>query len=337
MNREPPMPSQEPNSAPQQSNPHIANEGAIYLHLKPQNLLGFLYFFLALGLTTIAIYLSLSPHIALWLAGQTLLSFALLQWFCVLHEAGHKTLFRSSWLNKLSGYVAGFFALIPFDCWKLVHARHHRWTGWQDMDATTATLVPRKLYWLERVVINTCWVLSLPLFSTIYRLSNYWLLPRLLRYFPLARQRWRLALNIAGYLTAYGLLIWLLGPLTMVKLTGLSLFLTLVMQDPLILSQHTHIPMQLSGGKPVVPFPPKEQEIFTRSLWFPLWFSRWILINLDAHELHHVHTSVPGYYLHTLGRDSHNGVPWWKWLWAAKRVRADVLLFQNRNQTGFDI
>jgi fatty acid desaturase len=121
------------------------------------------------------------------------------------------------------------------------------------------------------------------------------------------------------------------------QLTGAALFLTLVMQDPLILSQHTHIPMQLSHGEPVLPFSPKEQEVFTRSLLFPLWFSRWILINLDAHELHHVHTSIPGYYLHKLGRQTQNGVSWWRWLLAAKRVPGDVFLYQNRNQTGFDI
>lgn len=319
------------------SNPHSAQEGTAHVHLKPTDLLGFLYFFLALGLTGVAIYLSLLPHLAVWLAGQVLLSLALLQWFCVLHEAGHKTLFRTGWLNKTAGYVAGFFALIPFDCWKLVHARHHRWTGWQDLDATTATLVPRELHWLERAVVNACWMLSLPLFSTVYRLSNYWLLPRLFRYFSRTRQRVRLTLNIVGYLAAYGLLIWIVGPVPLLQITGLALFLTLAMQDPLILSQHTHIPMQLSDGKPVTPFTPKEQEVFTRSLLFPLWFSRWILINLDAHELHHVHTSVPGYYLHALGRDTQNGVAWWKWLWAAKRVRGDVLLFQNRNQTGFDL
>lgn len=331
------MPSLLPASVLYEKGSHSAIEPTAGLHLKPQNVLGFLYCSLALGLTGFALWLSLSPHIALWLAGQVLLALALLQWFCILHEAGHKTLYRSAWLNKCAGYVAGFFALIPFDCWKLIHARHHRWTGWQDLDATTATLVPRKLHWFERLIVNTCWRFSLPLFSTLYRLNNYWLLPRLFRYFPHGLQRRRLVLNVAGSLAVYGLLIGFVGPQTFVQLTGLALFLTLVMQDPLILSQHTHIPMQLSHGQPVVPFPPQEQEVFTRSLLFPLWFSRSILLNLDAHELHHVHPSIPGYSLHVLGRDTQNGVPWWKWLWAAKQVPGDVLLFQNRNKTGFDL
>ena len=48
--------------------------------------------------------------------------------------------------------LAAFFALIPFGCWKLIHGMHHHWTGWQDLDATTATLVPRPLSRVERML-----------------------------------------------------------------------------------------------------------------------------------------------------------------------------------------
>lgn len=305
--------------------------------LKPRNAWGWVYVMLASSLTSLALGLSLRTELAAWIAGQILLSLALLQWFSLLHEAGHKTLFRTAVLNKIFGHVAGFWALIPFDCWKQIHARHHFWTGWQDLDATTATLVPRPLHWLERAIVILCWWTWIPLFSTLYRLNNYWNLPRLFRYFPQARHRWSLTLNILVYLIAYAVLIAVVGPRRSLELFGLGLLLTLMMQDPLILSQHTHIPMELSGGGEVLPFVPADQEVFTRSLIFPQWFSRWILVNLDAHELHHVYPSVPGYYLHTLQRQTLNGVPWWRWLLRAKQVRGDVLLFQNRNLTGYDI
>ena len=74
-----------------------------------------------------------------------MLALALVQWFAVLHECGHETLFRGKRANSIVGQVAGFFALIPFYNWKRVHARHHKWTGWQDVDPTTAALVPREL------------------------------------------------------------------------------------------------------------------------------------------------------------------------------------------------
>ena len=311
--------------------------GAAYAHLLPRDSIGILYVALAAGLTGGAVCLSLSPHLGLWLAGQVLLSLVFVQWFALLHEAGHKTLFRTAWLNKYAGHLAGFLALIPFDCWKLVHARHHRWTGWQDLDATTASLVPRRLSWFEKLILNACWWLCLPLFATLYRWQNYWNVVRLFNLFPRRDLRWRIALNLAGYLAAYGVLAWLVGGGRLLQVAGLALYLTLVIQDLLILSQHTHIPMQLSEGREVAAFTPQEQEVFTRSLHFPVWFSRLILLNLDAHELHHVYACVPGYYLHTLGRNTRHGVPWWKWLYRAKRIRADVLLFQNRNQTGFDV
>lgn len=314
----------------------MSPDEAAHAHLKPRDSLGFLYLFLAIGLTTLSIGLSTSIHLGSWLIGQILLAFVFIQWFALLHEAGHKTLFRTARLNKLSGHLSGFMALIPFDCWKYIHARHHFWTGWQDLDATTATLVPRTLSRLEGFVVNFCWWLWIPLFSVLYRLNNYWLLPRLFRYFPATPMKWRLGLNVAAYLLGYGLLIWFVGPQRLLQLTGLGLLISMMLQDLLILSQHTHIPMQLSHGADVTPFSPREQEIFTRSLIFPRWFSRWILINMDAHELHHVHSSIPGYYLHTVHEQTTNAVPWWRWLLSAKRVRADVLLFQNRNQTGYD-
>ena len=77
--------------------------------------------------------------------------------------------------------------------------------------------------------------------------------------------------------------------------------------------------------------------MFTRSLRFPAWFSTLFLLHMDAHELHHMYPAVPGYYLPRIEYAPHNEVNWWRWLMSAKRVRGEVFLFQNRNQTGLDI
>lgn len=305
--------------------------------LRPSNAMGFLFVVLCSGLTATSLFLSTFHELWVWLIGQVLLACAMLQWFALVHEAGHKTLFRSGRLNYLAGHLAGYFAVFPFECWKLVHGVHHRWTGWQDLDATTATLVPRKLTWWERFAVNFCWRLWLPLFSILYRFGNYWNLRRLYRLFAHKRSCRNLTCNIVLLLTGYFVTVYWLGPIQFVRLVGLGLFLSLMMQDLLILSQHTHVPMQLSGGESVDPFPPLEQEVFTRSLRFPPWFSRLILLNMDAHELHHMYASVPGYYLHRIDYVTQNEMPWWLWMVRAKRVPGEVLLFQNRNQTGLDI
>jgi acyl-lipid omega-6 desaturase (Delta-12 desaturase) len=310
---------------------------AAFAHLRPHDWRGALHVLFGLVLTGLALLLSASSLVGLWLLGQGLLAIAFLLWFAVLHEAGHKTLFRTTWLNALAGHLAGFLALIPFPCWKLVHAQHHRWTGWQDLDPTTATLVPRRRSGLELLVVRACWFLWIPLVAVLYRLGNYWNLLRLRRVFPHRAHRRQLTTGIILYLGAYGVLLVLGGPGRLLTFTGLGLYLTLALQDLLILSQHTHIPMQQSNGRPVPPVPPARQEIYTRSLRFPAWFAHWVLLNLDAHELHHMYPRVPGCDLHHIPYRTHLAVPWWRWVLAAKGMRGDVLLYQNSNQTGYHI
>src|SRR5262245_53959352 len=111
-------------------------------HLKPRDRTGFLYLAWSVGLPSLALSLSTSDGWPLFLLGQFLLAVALLQWFVLLHESGHNTLFRTPLLNRCTGRLAGYFAVIPFGCWKLVHGVHHRWAGWQDLDLTTVALVP---------------------------------------------------------------------------------------------------------------------------------------------------------------------------------------------------
>lgn len=304
--------------------------------LQPSDPAGIFYTLLASGLTAGGIALSIQESWLAWACGQLLLAITMIQWWAILHEAGHKTLFRSRGMNRWVAHLAGFWSLIPGDCWRLVHARHHYWTGWQDRDMTTETLVPRQLKGYERLVINSCWLLWIPMFATLYRLNNYWNYPRLRKQFADSADQRLLRNNIVIYGISYVAIAVALGPMLTLKLLGAAIFITLALQDLLVLSQHTHIPMELAEEREIRPFTPAQQEVFTRSLQFPAWFSRLILLNLDAHGLHHMYPRVPGYRLHALQeRDTLNTVPWWAWVIGAKSTPGTVLLFQNRDQTGF--
>ena len=304
--------------------------------LQPSNWLGMFYMLYATLMTFMSVVMSLSENPWMWLAGQVLLAITLIQWFAILHEAGHKTMFKTRWLNRWVCHVSGAFALIPGDCWRLVHAKHHYWTGWQDLDVTTETLVPRELRTFERITINTCWRLWIPLFASLYRWNNYWNLPRLRNMFQRPNQKRLVTVNILVYLLLYTVLIMIVGFSEILAICGLALLISFALQDLLILSQHTHIPMKLSQGATVRPFNPAQQEVFTRSLIFPNWFARLVLLNFDAHGLHHILPRVPGYHLHRLqSTETLNCIQWWKWIVAAKSVPGEILLFQNRDQTGF--
>ena len=180
-------------------------------HLRPSNTAGALVILGALGATTIAIALALRTEWWLWLTGQLILALALVQWFAILHECGHETLFRSRRFHAVTGQLAGFFSIIPFYNWKRVHGRHHKWTGWQDVDPTTATLVPRELSRAERLLVNVCWRYWVPLFSVLYRINNFWHWTRLRSLFENSEDRRRLAVSSLGLVTAYGAVAVLVG------------------------------------------------------------------------------------------------------------------------------
>jgi omega-6 fatty acid desaturase (delta-12 desaturase) len=267
-----------------------------------------------------------------YLGAQAILSLAFVHAFVLLHEAGHHTLFASRRVNRLVGHLAGFVALIPFHAWQRIHARHHRYTGWQDLDATTAALVPRAIRPWERAVVNLAWRTWLPLFSIVYRLQNYWNLPRIAPFLGDDAARRAVRINVVVLLSTYALLVAWVG-VGALLLVGPALLASLVIEDVLLLSQHTHLPQRLSGGAAVRAFRPLEQAQFTRSLRLPRALST-LVMHFDAHELHHMYPSVPGYRLSRIAYRAPNEVDWIAWTRAAKRLSGVDFLFRNRNDTG---
>jgi fatty acid desaturase len=306
--------------------------------LRPRDDVGALIVAWVSAITAGGVALSLSSHSAVWLVGQALLALALVQWFVLLHECGHRTLFRRRWPNTVVGFVAGVLAQLPATSWRFVHARHHLWTGWQDLDPTTQGLVPRPLSRLERLVVDVAWLTGFPMAALSYRLGTFNRPLRLWRLFARPAQRRALVLGLAAHALATLALVaglaQALGPLGALRLVLLALALAYAVQDLLMLSQHTHVPQRVAGGARVRPVPALEQPAFTRSLVFPRWASSLLLFGFDAHERHHAHPQVPGWLLARLTTPTPNALPWWRWLVEAKRLRGHVLLYKNRAETG---
>ena len=305
-------------------------------HLRPSNREGLVVIAGAILWTTGAIWLSTRDAMLWWALGQTLLGAAFVQWFVILHEAGHDTLFRSRRLNGLAGSLAGAMSLIPYRCWRRVHGRHHKWTGWQDLDPTTESLAPRERRPLERAMVNLCWRFWIPLFSVGYRIQNYWNLPRLFAMFERGGDRRAMQRDAFALLAIYAGLLVIVGPMAMLRTVGAALIISLVLEDLLLLSQHTHVPQNVSEGESVRPFPAIEQAQFTRSLRLPNAVSR-VLLHFDAHELHHMYPFVPGYHLHRIPYRATHEVGWWTWVMGARRMKGEILLYQSRLQTGSEL
>jgi omega-6 fatty acid desaturase (delta-12 desaturase) len=306
-------------------------------HLKPGNLRGAAVLSGAVAGTAAGLWLSSHDAVLPWALGEIVLAVALVQWFVLLHECGHETLFHTHALHRPAGHVAGFLALIPFECWRRIHAHHHRWTGWQDLDPTTVSLTPRPRSRFVYRAVNVCWKYWIPLFSTTYRVDNFWNIPRLVRLFQSDRRARRCFIaNATAQAAAYAAVVLLVGPLTLARSVGVALVLAFMIEDVLLLSQHTHVPMGLSHGRAVEPHSAVAQEMFTRSLRLPAWLSC-VWLHFDAHELHHMYPFVPGYRLNEVPYATANEVSWRQWVPAARAMPGELFLFQNRSESGFDV
>lgn len=294
--------------------------------LRPRNDVAWLHVVLCLLLVGGGLAVSAADHPIAYVSGQVMLAFGCFQALILVHEAGHRTLFPGRPINDLVGTVAGFLALVPYASWRPIHARHHRYTGWQDLDATTESLVPRQFSGWERFVIDLAWRSWLPLFSIIYRIQNYWRIGRICPYLARTVRPVRLRWAAHAQLLAYALLVAWFGVAESLFMVGPALLLSLAFQDIILLSQHTHMPTHLSHGRNVRPFPPLRQGPYTRSLRLPAWLS-WLILHFDAHELHHLYPAVPGYLLRRIPYAPPNEVHWLTWIREVKSMSGHDFLF----------
>ena len=49
----------------------------------------------------------------------------LMRLFMIQHDCGHRSFFRSAWLNDLLGSVIGVLTLTPHGYWRKAHNIHH--------------------------------------------------------------------------------------------------------------------------------------------------------------------------------------------------------------------
>lgn len=289
--------------------------------------------------TAVAFWLSAQAEAPVWLCGQALLAVAILQWFFLLHDCGHRHFFKTPWLNTLVGHLASIFCIVPFSPWRAIHAQHHLWTGWKDRDPTQASVTLAELPRFLRVLMDVCWVLWIPLFTSVFGIRNFWNLPRCLRHFTRSRQEgWHHALSMAIIVAAWVLAWVVVMPQGFWQFYALGFLGFFVLSDPLLLSQHSHMPSRTADEEEVVANKLWDQDQYTRSVVFPRWVSRHVLLNFDVHIAHHLLPNIPCYHL---GRvhdelETVNTIGWWRWLLAAKRTPAHVLLLRSRLETGYD-
>lgn len=272
----------------------------------------FLFFVAAMGVA------GTTDSLALYLAAEIAGGLAILRSFCLVHDLSHGVLLKGRRRNDAAGLLASWVCALPYYPWKRVHIEHHTWAGWRHRDPTESDTDFADLKPAEQWLATWAWRLSLPLLGFSFSCRTFWNIPRLRTFFPARDDRRRFWLSVLSIPAVHGLAWALLGSAyPRAYLPAFTLFLFLL--DPLMISQHVGIPLLQRGSRDVRPVRAEEQEVFARTLVFPRWFARHVLLGFNYHSAHHARPAVPGHRLDEIPFRATHSESWWRWLLSAKR------------------
>jgi len=230
-----------------------------------------------LGLAAVTGTAVLAAPGAWWLLPAVVHGIVLVFLFAPLHETVHRTAFRTGWLNRAVGDLAGFVLVLPPRWFAAFHFAHHRFTQDPERDPELATPKPTTL-------LGYAWIVSG---------IEYWfrtvrgLLRRALGIAPDPflddRLRRRAIAEARTYLALYALLA--AGSLAVGSDLALRLWVVpVLLGQPFLrlylLSEH--------WGCPTV----KDYWANTRST-ISLAPVRWIAWNMPNHAEHHANPAIP--------------------------------------------
>ena len=227
----------------------------------------------ALGITGSAIALEAPGWPVLLLPHAILLAFL----FCLLHEAIHRTPFRSGWLNTAAARGAGLAVFLPPTWFRHFHLAHHRHTHDPERDPELARPLPRSkrgLAW--HIAGGSYWAREgRMLFVNAAGRNRDAFVPASARGALAREARWFLLL----YAGAAALSVWM-GTTALLWLWLLPLMLGQPFLRLYLLAEHTgcpHVPDMLRNTR----------TTFTNPL------VRFVAWNMPYHVEHHVHPVVP--------------------------------------------
>jgi omega-6 fatty acid desaturase (delta-12 desaturase) len=233
---------------------------------------------------------------AFWVA-QLHLGLSMFRFFVIVHECGHRTLFRSPRLCAVVGTIASAFCLVPFVPWSRVHRQHHKWVGIMDKDPTQELLLRMRSYsastnFLYRIV----WQLWIPVMYFVFIVRVFWGHP--FATWRAGQRRDAIESLISSMLCLaprVAVAFWL-GWQTSLLWTLPMLAVFLFVDENLSLPQHTGLfPFVSSERSSPIPF--HAQDAITRTTHEPGILAVLLSYNFTLHTEHHLFPGVPWYWL----------------------------------------
>ncbi len=231
-----------------------------------------------------------------WLA-QPLLAVFYFHNFALLHDCGHGSVHRKTWVNTLIGHYHSLFCFLPFHPWKDIHNEHHSWTGNLEKDPTLKKV--RQLRRAGRIpfLARLAWYTWIPAAGLLQH-TVFWMYPwDSYRSGELRGGRLRRSLlSIALLAATYGA--WAAGAPAELSFRAVwpSFLLYLMGVELVNLPHHAGMPTyQSSAERPRLY--PWEQHLSTRSCIYPGYLSELLVLNFNLHTEHHFFPTLPWYRL----------------------------------------
>ena len=273
-------------------------------YLKASNTYACFHTVYDISLIMFSIFLSLSSNTIFWALGQVILFIHIWRSFSILHSCAHNSFFLNRKLNIVVGCFFSIFAFVPFEDWKKAHVLHHKWVGDRKNDPSLCLPHVESISDKTKTVLDLCWKLHLPIFSFIV------ILIKIFEKKEKKEKKEKLSTSIIFIILSHLLLLFLMG-FEYFKVFTIPFLGYLFTSDLIIISQHNMV-----GENHGRRFPLKmlEHQEVTRDLQFPSFISRYVLLEFDKHNLHHVFPSLPHYKLSHIDDQAFDFHPKKNWL-----------------------
>lgn len=217
--------------------------------------------------------------------------------FSLMHDAVHRAVSKSQYINDLSGVISGSICLLPFEPWRKSHLEHHSWSGNIDKDPVMGLVkgYPHFDPKLQKT-LNFFWRLWVPTLAVMQYGLFYLLATKI---FIAKRDSLKVLLSLLSPLLLWGSLIYFLPTAFTLTILFPAFLLYMIAVEVVNFPHHLQLP-QFEGD---VRFPVWEQYKTSRSCIYPLWFAQHIVLNFNYHIEHHMFPDVPWYHLPKLHQE----------------------------------
>jgi len=268
--------------------------------------------------------------VSVWLtvAAGGVISLFTLRVFTLMHECGHRSLFRTQRLNRACGFLLGVLSGMPQYVWSKHHQFHHDHNGdWEVYRGPYATrsvqeyaAMTTRQRWMYRL---KCHLAAAPVVGFVYLIFNprftwlkgtvqlgYHVLTRRItephlsmaqhaasfttRYWQSDREYRHMAANNVVLLTLWALMCWAIGPVNFFAVYVASVSLAGGAGIVLFAVQHNFEHAYASGTEH---WDRDAGAMYgTSFLILPRWLN-WFTTNIAYHHVHHLSAQIPNYRL----------------------------------------